>query len=119
MIAQHTPGPWTLVPKDTPKGTLMVDSVSGLVAVMESSKTRGVKYENAEANARLIAAAPELLDALQKLRAAAPLFWDDDNAEIGQLDSACAVADAAIAKATGTTSAPYNAMVSGQPHKEQ
>ena len=53
-----------------------------------------------EANARLIAAAPELLEALEKLiRDARPSNWDDDE-DMDQWQAWLA-ADAAIAKARG------------------
>jgi hypothetical protein len=62
MKTTHTPGPWKIVPRTSPKGTLMVESQHGLIACMESSKTRPVTYEKAEANAKLIAAAPDLAE---------------------------------------------------------
>ena len=67
MSTTHTPGPWEIVPRDAPKGTLMIASTDGLIAVMECSKTRPVTYEKAEANARLVSAAPDLLEALKRL----------------------------------------------------
>ena len=59
----HTPGPWTARRMHTggwdvfdPRGRDVVTVYGG-----------GVEIESREANARLIAAAPDLLDALQKL----------------------------------------------------
>ena len=59
----HTPGPWTALRMHTggwdvfdPRGRDVVTVYGG-----------GVEIESREANARLIAAAPDLLDALQKL----------------------------------------------------
>ena len=94
MKTQHTLGPWAIVERDAPRGTLMIESQHGLVAVMESSKTRPVTYEKAESNARLIAAAPDLLEALQLFVA----HSDPHCAITRHVDN---VARAAIAKATG------------------
>lgn len=59
---EHTPGPWKYVPHDTlPGGTIVApnnrhdDGLSEIVAHL--------LYKNCEANAQLIAAAPELLEA--------------------------------------------------------
>lgn len=59
------------------------------------------RYPSDVADARLIAAAPELLAALRRLRLVVPSFWNDHLAAVVELDAACADADAAIAKATG------------------
>ena len=65
MTTNHTPGPWEVRPSSNPKnGTLWRDVVS-----------TGCEYspsyvgEALEADARLIAAAPELLEALDELLA--------------------------------------------------
>jgi hypothetical protein len=85
MKTKHTPGPWTA------KANLdVVDSNGERVARLAS--TRG-KYEYEEINARLIAAAPELLDALQEL-VNGPECGGDHGAMYRN-------ARAAIAKATG------------------
>jgi len=78
MKTEHTPGPWWIVPRDAPKATLMVESHHGLIAVMESSKTRPVTYKKAEANARLIAAAPELLEALANIANCNMNNWSEE-----------------------------------------
>lgn len=54
----------------------MISCADGLVAVMEYSKTRGVKYENAESNAALIASAPQLLINNTRLRGEAKVLRD-------------------------------------------
>jgi len=51
MKTLHTPGPWWIVPRTAPKETILIESQNGLIAVMESSKTKPVTYEKAEANA--------------------------------------------------------------------
>lgn len=65
MSAQHTPGPWT-------QGTSKIGlTCVWLDGITEQRDGRGLGHENTwidcntEANARLIAAAPELLEALK------------------------------------------------------
>ena len=98
-MSKATPGPWAIVARDAPRCTLMIESRHGLIAVMESSKTRPVTYEKAESNALLIAAAPDLLHALEMVRDA-----DNDCVRDG-LQTIPPIArktiDDAIAKATG------------------
>lgn len=71
---QHTPGPWAISPKKTDKFTILADdpNMPGLpwhIAVVCSNVTRSLHTDtdDAPANANLIAAAPELLEALQNL----------------------------------------------------
>ena len=92
METKHTPGPWRMFDKDWATGaqTIHADVAwtrhpeSGLVC---SSRTR----EEDAANALLIAAAPELFEALKAMR----MKYGEYACE------ACDAADAAIAKATG------------------
>jgi len=62
MKTLHTPGPWWIVPRTAPKETILIESQNGLIAVMESSKTKPVTYEKAEANAQPIAVEPDLME---------------------------------------------------------
>ena len=88
MSAQHTPGPWTLG-KD--------DGVTCLVS-SEDERIARVFCGNSLDNARLIAAAPDLLDALQWLVDLMPdPELDIDTVQREQVIKAKAV----IAKATG------------------
>lgn len=107
--SKYTPGPWAIVPRIAPKGLLMIESEHGLVACMEHSKTRPITYEKAEANAILIAAAPDLLSTLQNTRVAlinaliigmADMPISEAKIE-AKKDASVALIDAAIAKATG------------------
>ena len=90
-MSKHTPGPWhvggpnkcTIYDKH---GQRLANSFEGVMATQRTDS-------ECEANARLIAAAPELLDALVNLL---PLI-SPLKAEIQQV----ANASAAIAKATG------------------
>lgn len=57
--SKHTPGPWTVVHED--EGSCFVDTVAPGNSQWAIAVPRG---PNSKANARLIAAAPELLEAL-------------------------------------------------------
>jgi hypothetical protein len=120
MELKHTPGPWSL--KDWTAhdqhgaieacGTQVVDANGHLV----SAATVEDPSEGEEANARLIAAAPELLEALKEARRAIGMHnAPNDCYATGPLTgneyrdlvecpacSAIAMYDAAIAKATGS-----------------
>lgn len=85
--AQHTPGPWKVVTFG-----MVVESADG-VRVCETHAT------DREANARLIAAAPELLEALESVTRC--LQWHNEQHGVGMDEAAIAKAVAAIAKASG------------------
>jgi len=72
--AQHTPGPWKPAMQHSQQLVTIPDKTHGWrCLVVETSngdiiaRAYGATPEIAEANARLIAAAPELLDALENL----------------------------------------------------
>jgi hypothetical protein len=89
---KHTPGPWNY---DRSGYSLYVNSGRELVTALSMD---GKRLETSEANARLIAAAPDMLDALQRAREV--LLWNlGDDARI---DAAFAAVSAAIHKATYT-----------------
>ncbi len=98
-MSAHTPGPWTYYTTPQLNGCPIIGSSRGLMVAMLS---HSVNYESqsatAFANARLIAAAPELLeacrDALVALRLSAKEFVPEQ-----------AAIEAAIAKATAEQSA--------------
>lgn len=111
--AMHTPGPWLI--ETTTKG-FEVCTLHGVerqptedrlgqswVYVRPASMVRNGEWHwpnetEQFANARLIAAAPELLEVLKRLRAASTSIRDDIESETV---AALAEADAAIAKAEG------------------
>jgi hypothetical protein len=113
MAAKHTPGPWKAAPyssvvgcpvsaqPDKRKNTFVVAGVHGAAAEDDDERRLEV-----EANARLIAAAPELLD-LAKLFARTVVYYagidekdgDDEGARLKRL--ALANIEAVIAKAEG------------------
>lgn len=111
-MSKHTPGPWSaeLMKIGTIKrGTsayVLLDGDEYNIAMISSWKSQPDTAAEAEANARLIAAAPELLEALEALLNA-DLYADGEgihfikNADTADGERAVQMARAAIAKATG------------------
>jgi hypothetical protein len=108
MTEQHTPGPWRWVPEpDTASlwrdyGDLYSASSEVVLSIWDNGFDGGVRV-NSHADARLIEAAPELLEALEELveactghldRGQAPWRSNEDEKEVIK-------ARAAIAKARG------------------
>lgn len=92
---KHTPGPWTFYTEPQPNGCPIVGSRGLMIAMLAHSVLYSEQKNEAIANARLIAAAPDLLEAMQ---------WAVK--ELERLDEANAqmvavTLRAAIAKATG------------------
>lgn len=108
MSAQHTPGPWSL---NTQYADIEVrgPAESGvLVTVMAPWGIAADGPNPQPANARLIAAAPELLEALKELSAMYASTWDRVGGDlvmmgggIERFEAAHQVARDAIAKAAG------------------
>ena len=101
--AKHTPGPWEPTKLNSaPLGLWAVNAPgyggrNPLVCGMEYSKGGPILHAESEANARLIAAAPELLEALQSV----VTHWTSQFERSGhKAPSWCIQARAAIAKAT-------------------
>jgi hypothetical protein len=96
----HTPGPWILSESDSAASSFGIADANGSsIASVGDGRHDGAPEESA-ANARLIAAAPDLLDACMTLAEVA-----SDSVELGdwpELIKAIEQADAAIAKADGT-----------------
>ncbi len=87
-MSAHTPGPWRYM-----SGThSLYDGDGRAVALVYGP--RGIDCSRRDANARIIAAAPELLEALKEMLSA----WDEDPAYGA---ASADKARAAIAKATG------------------
>jgi hypothetical protein len=94
MMLEHTPGPWVLL--DSLRGPRIVADDADATPVCD---TIGGNHQHAKADALLIAAAPDLLAALQEI--VADLDDECGNPVCGD----CAPwrrARAAIAKATGS-----------------
>ena len=96
-VSGHTPGPWSF---DGPSDNHIVWSdPDNRICFMAHSN--GIDPERDTANARLIAAAPELLDALQAIVAMQALRSSDATGTHLSLSVLCETARAAIAKAEG------------------
>lgn len=73
MDVKHTPGPWNIGSSDLPVSRMSIhckghkDSCHSTVALMVSRGVIGISHDEEFANARLIAAAPDLLKALETL----------------------------------------------------
>ena len=79
MTFKHTPGPWTVQPSQPDHGDSTVICSGDLVlARIESACWRDDDASEDKANANLIAAAPDLLAALQAIRDAGS-YDDADN----------------------------------------
>lgn len=95
---EHTAGPWevSLENGELPEGYATINGQGWWQLAGVVVEVGGQKNEEGFANARLIAAAPELLEALRSLHAAMACY-DGTPEETLALDAAYA----AIAKATG------------------
>ena len=96
MNAKHTPGPWHIWFRQNygrPK------SAECIIAENGDLICEGLNWnKNGEVDALILAAAPELLEALQMLMPQAPNAWAENDAyALAMWDNATA----AIAKATG------------------
>jgi hypothetical protein len=108
MNTQHTPGPWKPRSYPNAQGDIWIDceaysneklGTGPLGGTLATAHRNGTGNGSADANARLIAAAPDLLEALvEMMREYEPL--NEDHAE---RSDAVILARAAIAKAKGTT----------------
>lgn len=95
--AKHTPGPW-VVDGDVIRGDQQRNGSISVASMLDVSYPYGRRAgESKHANARLIAAAPELLDALVEAASGYSEFSEGDC----EILRKCR---AAIAKATGETS---------------
>ena len=95
--AQHTPGPWKLDCENLPHGpkpTLITYRGVPIAKALDNCDSVEETYDNA----RLIAAAPTLLEALENLLATTELNLDEmENSTVQAIEDA----KAAIARATG------------------
>lgn len=76
MTAKHTPGPWSIFRPKIENHRLGIESNAGSIVVwgykedpVDCAGVFGDDPEEAHANARLIAAAPDLLETLELVRA--------------------------------------------------
>lgn len=94
---KHTPGPWGFYAEPQPNGCPVVGSKGLLVCMLGHSVHIADQKGTALANARLIAASPELLEALQ----IAYRHLEVSEMKISHCKDISAI-QAAIAKATGS-----------------
>lgn len=97
MSAQHTPGPWAIDWNVSRIDVFSADAATLVATIRRSTLSAGID-DVAKANARLLVAAPDLLEALVMVRDA-----DDDCRADGlptMPQAARAKINAAIAKAT-------------------
>lgn len=116
MEMKHTPGPWRFYTEPQPNGCPIVGAKGLMIAMLAHSIKYDDQHETAIANARLIAAAPDLLDAQTmgaSLNTPDFLDWIADRLVhvygepegidfVSSLRERANAGRAAIAKATGT-----------------
>lgn len=109
MSTQHTPGPWrqngSLITAQGDFGTTIASLPCKCDAVPRFADAAARDFAERDANARLIAAAPDLLAALRQLRNSCEMPWMQTRmrgASCGNdVEIALNAARAAVAKAEG------------------
>lgn len=103
MDHKHTPGPWTANPKHAARdndGEIIIEQAGGSAPIATCYSINTLfNNDQAKANAALIAAAPDLLEALEVVTLC--LAWHEERHGVGMYRKAVESARAAIAKATG------------------
>ena len=96
---KHTPWPWFANGRSIKRDYRLIgltEDAGEIIASVMGGETSGPRFiessSECQANARLIAAAPELLDALKQIKSNANMYHAETISEIAR---------AAIAKATG------------------
>lgn len=95
METRFTPGPWMVTRSDRRKTLCVISEDTWICGELQSDNPLAIPIVESEANARLIAAAPDLYEALNEL-----LFEDSDKPEVERLKT-LVKARAALAKARG------------------
>lgn len=88
MSNKHSPGPWRVSLTDD---TVVIDATGAEVAAISGDYNQPDEWPTMEANARLIAAAPDLLDTLENLIIGIGMGWDLE----GLIAAACDAVDKA------------------------
>lgn len=97
MKTKHTPGPWYYRPEEPSVEAEHNNDTGFFLTVADCGESRTMSVDEQKANARLIAAAPELLEALQVC------LWalTDETGNIAEREyNASVMARAAITKST-------------------
>ena len=109
MTTQHTPGPWRVRKEWSGDGYEIYPTRAGkppefgqwaAIATVDSIVSKG---ESARKNARLIAAAPELLECLQEMISEVRWWESEHECCAGKSDGKIQKAMTVIAKATGVS----------------
>ena len=74
---KHTPGEWFARKDEGWKGWSVADDAHTLIATVSDDDEHLHDNEQDEANARLIAAAPDMLEALESFNHLVPELWGD------------------------------------------
>lgn len=102
MSANHTPGPWELHTSNSTGNVWIEDANNNcVIAPSYAFGINGLKDKQAMVNARLIAAAPILLAALEEIAASSPSDCADEHEYHQAMRN---IARGAILKATGGAS---------------
>lgn len=103
--SKHTPGPWAISKINQRIDIISADTLSAKKLSKESNSGFIIAEcfgdDDKEANARLIAAAPELLEALQRLVTEASVSVYKYRPDADNVHKAVCLAKTAIAKAEG------------------
>jgi len=101
--AKHTPGPWRIASPALGLFDIMADGPRGVCRMYSDPDLRvGHDNDTAEANARLIAAAPAMLAALEDIAGRGPVpGYGSAGALLVRLAGIQSIARAALAAATG------------------
>mgnify|MGYP001544477645 CR=1 FL=1 len=104
-MSGHTPGPWRFYTEPQPNGCPIVGAKGLMVAMLAHSIHQQDQRDTAIANGRLVAAAPELLEALQAILPFIPITSAKEGGASAYSENVRAADKVryAIAKATGET----------------
>lgn len=102
MNTKHTPGPWRV------RHLTASTEEAGVAHFELRAKAQGDTFAENKANARLIAAAPKLLEALIECRSQLRTLQAEkrepwSNERVNMVSAFCLMAEKAIAEATGET----------------
>lgn len=104
-MSTHTPGPWIFNTTYDSDGGNVTDKSGRYIACCDGCDIPGTSGEvsvaEAKANAQLIAAAPDLLEALVYARDEIAMRVEEDGGNAYSVKKACRKIDEAIAKAEG------------------
>lgn len=102
MTHTHTPGPWHCSHETSLHGTKLIYGADGYL-IADAGRIHHRTETEMEANARLIAAAPELLEACKSFLSIihAACEMDEKILRLSELDTQTTLAEIAITKATG------------------